>query len=323
VVDHRILVVGGGSAGQRHLKFAHEYFPNSSIAILSFFSKRLITEKYISKFEEAVKFNPNLVIIANPSTQHLNAFSNLSSLDADFVIEKPLAASLIEAEKLVDIAETQNKRVMVAYQLRFSESLNLVRNLLDMNTIGDLYFADFQIGQSLDQWRPEVDFSSGVSARNDLGGGVLNELSHEIDLLTWFFPNAFLNFSRIATLGDYDIDVENFAELSFEVKKSGKQYLFARIRQDMLRQDFTRKLEIVGELGTLRWDGNCGQVDIYLKSAPEWVTLKRDSRSIHDSLWKGIYDFHTLKFDTPSTLRQSLLTLKIIEQARITSARFS
>ena len=322
MVDHRILIVGGGSAGQRHLKFARKFFPDSSIAVLSFFSDKIQSQTYFSNFEDAIAFHPNLVIIANPSTRHLDTFSVLSGLHADFVVEKPLCSTLFEANQLVEIAETQNKRVMVAYQLRFSQGLSLVRKLLDINKLGELYFADFQIGQSIDQWRPDTHFSFGVSARRDLGGGVLNELSHEIDLLTWLFPSAILNFATIATLGDFDIDVENFAELCFKVKSGVNKSSFARIRMDMLRQDFTRTLEIVGELGTLRWNGDSGQVQIFLKSQPEWVTLYKEGEAFHDSLWKGIYDFHANKRNTTSTLRQSLLTLKIIEDARITAANF-
>ena len=43
------------------------------------------------------------------------------------------------------------------------------------------------VGQYLPEWRKNTDYRKGVSARQDLGGGVLLELSHEIDYIQWIF----------------------------------------------------------------------------------------------------------------------------------------
>jgi predicted dehydrogenase len=43
------------------------------------------------------------------------------------------------------------------------------------------------VGQYLPSWRPEVDYRVSYSAKKEEGGGVLRDLSHELDLLNFLF----------------------------------------------------------------------------------------------------------------------------------------
>ena len=72
-------------------------------------------------------------------------------------------------------------------QLRFLETLQCFRAEMAAGRIGAVHAVRCEIGQYLPAWRPDADYRTTVSAQKALGGGVLLELSHELDLLRWVF----------------------------------------------------------------------------------------------------------------------------------------
>ena len=72
---------------------------------------------------------------------------------------------------------------------------------------------DFNASSWLPDWRPQIEYKDSVSAKNDLGGGVLLELSHEIDLALWLFGKFEITYSFIRNSRILDIDVDDQAFL--------------------------------------------------------------------------------------------------------------
>ena len=106
------------------------------------------------------------------------------------------------------------------YNLRYNRSLNFFKNSFQTGILGDLHSVRCEVGHYLPYWRTNTDYRKSVSAQKILGGGVLLELSHEIDYLIWIFGsiskvNAFL--TRHSSL---EIDVEDTAYLRLELSNT-------------------------------------------------------------------------------------------------------
>jgi len=84
--------------------------------------------------------------------------------------------------------------IYVGYQLRFHPVVRALRELIAGE---DCIAADFYVGQHLDSWRGDRDSQQTYSSRAALGGGVLRDLSHELDLAAWLFGNC----NRVTALG--------------------------------------------------------------------------------------------------------------------------
>ena len=79
--------------------------------------------------------------------------------------------------------------------------------------IGKLVEADFYCGSWLPDWRPNLDYRESVSSQRALGGGVLLELSHEIDMAQYLLGTFEPCSARLHQTGLLEIDVEDQAEL--------------------------------------------------------------------------------------------------------------
>src|SRR5690606_4209049 len=97
--------------------------------------------------------------------------------------EKPIAATLADAEKVLNFAEKLGRRAWVVCNMRFHKGIKAVQENLSL--VGKILFARAHFGHRLSQMRPT---GLNVYASNaSEGGGVILDCIHEIDYLQWFF----------------------------------------------------------------------------------------------------------------------------------------
>ena len=213
---------------------------------------------------------------------------------------------------------------MTGYNLRFLPSLRRLRALLLENTIGTVLSVRCEIGQYLPSWRPDADYRESVSARYELGGGVLLELSHELDYLRWIFGEFDWVKATLSRQSTLEIDVEDTAHLIFGFAPADDKFqLIGTVNLDFIRHDTTRSCTVIGENGTLRWNGLTGVVELYEAGAKEWCELFRYQHQRDDSYlaeWKNFIDCVN-KHKTPLvTGEDGLKVLEIIEAVRISAS---
>lgn len=274
--------------------------------------------------EMAAAFAPQITVIANPATLHIPVALRLAQTGAHLLVEKPLADSVAAVSELLEICRVKKTVLMTAYNLRFLPSLERFRALLKEGRIGKILSVRCEIGQYLPSWRPDTDYRQGVSARKELGGGALLELSHEIDYLRWIFGDIDWVKASLLQQSDLEIDVEDTAHviLGFEPDMEGRQ-LVATVNMDFIRHDTTRVCTAVGKDGSLRWNGLTGQVEWFEPGKGEWFTLFHHQHLRDDSYlaeWK-----HFLNCVKNSTIplisgEDGLRVLEVIDTVREAAA---
>ncbi len=274
-----VLVVGLGSIGRRHVAIIKKIFPEISIVALR--HKRcdkgdidqLGLYKCVTSIDEAIATNPQAAIIANPATMHMGVAEKLADNGINLLIEKPISDSSKGIQTLINTCHQNNIILMTAYNLRFLPSLVEFKAQLQAKKIGNIYSIRSEIGQYLPDWRPESDYKHSVSSNKSLGGGVLLELSHEIDYLRWIFGPINWVQSHISKQSNLDIDVEDSANIILGLGNNKKGELIASLNMDFIRHDTTRKCFVIGEGGTLLWDGVLGKVEYFAKGDDDWNTI--------------------------------------------------
>ena len=185
----KTLVVGYGSIGKRHSSVLNNLGHDTAIV-----SRRdSKNPKQFRNITEAVKlFNPSYVVIASRTEEH---YSNIEMLaDAGFLgkllIEKPLYRKGSKSPPKVFSS------IKVAFNLRFHPALLRFREIVSERNV---YAVNVYVGSYLPNWRPNTDYRQSYSAIYSQGGGVLRDLSHELDYLTWIFGP----WKKVAAIGGH------------------------------------------------------------------------------------------------------------------------
>jgi predicted dehydrogenase len=322
----RILIVGLGSIGMRHLRLARELFPNADIRVLRHQAANEIPEfsnGCFSSIEEAIAFAPQIAVIASPAPFHIVTAQALAEVGVHLLIEKPLSVSLDGITQLLETCHKQGTVLLTGYNLRFLQSLQRFRDLLGEGVIGKILLVRCEIGQYLPSWRPDSDYRQGVSARRELGGGALLELSHELDYLRWIFGEVDWVKATLSHQSSLEIDVEDTAHLTlgFVPTADGHQLIVA-VNLDFIRHDTIRLCTAIGENGSLRWNGLTGGVALYGAGAKEWRELFSHPHQPDESYlaeWKNFIACVTEHQIPLITGEDGLKVLEIIEAARISA----
>jgi predicted dehydrogenase len=201
--------------------------------------------------------------------------------------------------------------------------LQKFRDLLKAEEIGRVLSVRCEIGQYLPSWRPDTDYRQSVSARRELGGGALLELSHEIDYLRWIFGEVDSVNARISRQSALEIDVEDTAHLilGFAAREDGSR-LIGTLNMDFIRHDTTRLCTAIGTNGSLRWNGLIGAVEKFEVGAKEWREIFRHQHQRDDSYraeWRHFLACIQDQDEPLITGEDGLRVLEIIDAARTAS----
>lgn len=270
----RALIVGLGSIGSRHLANLKCIDPKGHVVVWRQHSSAgveipTLADRVVYSLEDALDAQPDVALITSPATRHVETGLALARHEKHLFIEKPLSNTLDGVDELLDMCHQRSLVLAIGYNLRFCASLQVVRRALLDGLIGRPLMLRAEAGQYLPDWRPGKDYRCGVSARHDLGGGAILELSHELDYARWLMGEIIAVGACVGHLSDLEIDVEDIAEilLQFENGAIGSVHL------DMVQRAATRMCRIVGTEGTLTWDGITHQVQLFTAATKTWEDL--------------------------------------------------
>jgi predicted dehydrogenase len=324
---NRILIVGLGSIGKRHLRLARELLPNSDIRVLRHQATNEVHEYSNGNFfsiEESITFAPQIAVIASPATFHIATAQALAEAGVHLLIEKPLSVSLSGITQLLETCRGQGVVLLTGYNLRFLPSLQRYRDLLSESIIGKVLSVRCEIGQYLPSWRPDSDYRQGVSAKREFGGGALLELSHELDYLRWIFGEVEWVKATLSRQSLLEIDVEDTAHLTLGFASAPDGYqLIGALDLDFIRHDTTRLCTAIGEKGSLRWNGLTGEVLFYGAGRKKWDLVFSHQHHRDDSYMAEWQDFITCIIEEKSPFvsgEDGFKVLQIIEAARKSSS---
>jgi len=249
-----ILIAGLGSIGRRHLAAVREILPESRLMVLRHQKTDAEEETgvtVIHDMKDALSEGVDLAIVSNPATSHIETAMALAEHGAHLLIEKPLSLDMTGVDILIQTCQRKGVVLQVGYCLRYNPSFKALRIALKEGLIGKPLSLQFVVGQYLPDWRPGVDYRDTVSAREDLGGGVLLELSHEIDLARWLMGEVVSVSAITGRQSSLHIDVEDTADILLEFDNG----IIGNLHLDMVQRKPVRTCKVVGSRGSLEWDG--------------------------------------------------------------------
>lgn len=272
----RGLIVGLGSIGRRHLANLRQIEPSADVTVWRQHARPSDepadapqADRTVFDLDDALGTRPQFALITGPASTHVQTALELAGCDVHLLIEKPLSNGQEGVDRLLAQCRGARLALLVGYNLRFSPPLQIMRQAILDGRVGRVLSIRAEVGQYLPDWRPGVDYRRSVTARRDLGGGVLLELSHEIDYVRWLVGEVTEVSARVGHVSDLEIDVEDTADITllFATGATGTIHL------DMVQRAPSRACKVVGTEGTLTWDGPTHHVRWYEAASAEWTDL--------------------------------------------------
>lgn len=256
----KVLVVGTGSIGQRHISNLTHL--GAEVAAFSYRStggalrSPHVGTRLVENLADAMQEDFDGVVIANSTDLHMEVALQAARHKKGLFIEKPLSVSLAGCDELQALVASHALVVEAGFMLRFHPNLIWIKQYLADGALGDLLHFRAAVGQWLPDWRPGTDHRVGYGAFRNTGGGVIFDLIHELDLVQWL-AGAVADVTSMTSKAEcLEIETEAIAQIGLRLKSG----ILAQIHLDYVRPVYGRTLEIVGTHGLLSWDYTMGTV---------------------------------------------------------------
>ena len=317
----RIIIIGCGSIGQRHIKSLKSIGENTFAAFrtrkgqVREIQDEIKDEVQVFMDENiAYEWKPTHMIISNPTSLHMDFVLKAIELKIPFFVEKPLCSYFEE----IDMIPVNKKfSAIVGYNLRFHGLFRKIKQIVESGSYGRILSASLFVGHYLPFWHPEQDYRIRYEARKDLGGGALRTLSHEIDLTQYIFGKITKIFAKVGKLSALKLDVDDCVDLIAETEN----HIRIKIHQDYLNPVVKRSGEILFDNCLLEYDFMASTIYLtnYENKKKKCVYNKKEEYNKQYEL--QMKHFINGTTDIACTLAEEINNMKVIKFSEISSER--
>jgi predicted dehydrogenase len=249
----KILIVGGGSIGERHLRCFQQVTENCAFGLCDVrapiradLAERYAPEYLFASLPEAAAQDWDAAVICTPAHLHIEHALALANCAQALLIEKPLSTSLEAVPQLQ--AAWGERPVHVGYIYRANFQVEQARRTLEAGTLGDLLQVTVVGGQHFPTFRPA--YRETYYTQHQTGGGAIQDAAtHMVNLLQFFagpFDWIFCDAGHQALAG---VEVEDTVHLTGRAG-GGKTMLSLALNQFMAPNEMY--IQLNGRAGSMR-----------------------------------------------------------------------
>jgi len=267
----RVLILGTGSIGERHLR-CFQKTGQCAVGVCELddglradVSKRYSCEAFAGVDDALESGEFSAVVICTPAHTHIPLARRCLEAGLHVLIEKPLAVSLEGTSELAAEAEAAQREIRVAYIYRFLPVIRKARELLQSSRFGKIRHIVVCGGQHFPTFRPA--YRSIYYARRETGGGAIQDaLTHQIHAVEWMTAPVVRVVCHAAHQVLPDVEVEDTVNLS-AVLSDGAMASFSLNQFQAVNETI---LTFHGTRGSLRVELPLQRIGEFLNGAEAW-----------------------------------------------------
>lgn len=304
----KILMIGLGSIGQRHLRNIRSLYGNE-VEIIAYrvrglprtFSNDLkIRENVILEdefniksyklLEDALASKPDIAFITNITSAHMECAIKAIKAGCDIFLEKPISNNMDGVRELLESSEKYNKIVFVGFQNRYHICLLKLKEYLDAEAIGNIVAVHVEMGEQLTTMHTYEDYRETYMAQVNQGGGViLNQQIHELDYVQWLFGRPLNVYAVNGNTGSLNIDVEDYDSSLYLFHRNGYSFPVF-IHANFFQKPPQRTCKVIGANGWITVDLLQPKIELY-RNGKEQMSFHFDDFQRNDMFIKELTSF--------------------------------
>jgi predicted dehydrogenase len=260
----RVLVVGAGSIGERHVRcFAATGRASVSVCETNDQVRQRVAADYpvaaaFAQFEAALAASPEVVVIATPAHLHVPLARATVQAGAHVLIEKPLSTALAGVDELIALVQQAGVAASVAYVYRAHPALAAMREAIRSGRIGTPVELVATSGQHFPLYRPayrEIYYADRATG----GGAVQDALTHVVNAGQWLVGPI---DRLVADVGHQVLEGVTVEDTVHVVARHGAVMASYSLNQHQAPNEST--ITVIGDRGTARFE--------YHESRWRWIT---------------------------------------------------
>lgn len=269
----RYALIGCGRISTNHIKAAVnnkleivavcDIIPEHMDAVLDKHGlKENATIKRYTDYKKLVdELKPDLVSIATESGLHGEIAIYCIEQGVNVIIEKPMAMSLAEADKIIELAEKNNVKVSACHQNRFNIAVQEMRRALDAGRFGKLSHGSIHV-----RWNRNQEYYTQAPWRGTWaqdGGALMNQCIHGIDLLRWMMGDEVESVYGVTKQQfHYYLEAEDIGMAVVKFKNGAVATIEGTT--NVYPQNLEETLYLFGENGTVKLGGkSTNNIDVW------------------------------------------------------------
>lgn len=239
-------------------------------------NKHKLQSELFDSFNNLLKSDIDAVVVATPNTLHYSQAMSALKAGKHVLVEKPMATTLGEADKMIEYAKSRKLTLQVNQSLRFHPVYLKIKELIEQGSIGELIHLRCIRANG---FTPDKAWSPGArwfTQKKFRGGLVMDIAVHMADMLCWYAGRPDKIYATVSTrVKNNDVPDNVSALMNY---KSGAT---ACLELSWTIPKGAALLEIYGEKGSIRLGFDSHNIQVAL-AGKEYKTVKpRKARSSH------------------------------------------
>ena len=212
-------VIGLGAMGSNHVRVLRELQEEGKTELIGVADirenlAREVAETYgvdwFTDYKRLLEEKPDFVIVAVPTKLHRKVAEDAVKKGCHILVEKPIAHTVSEARKIVEIVERKGVQLMVGHIERFNPVVQEMKERIGRETVH--LIGTVRVGPPI----PSERVDTGV---------ILDLAVHDIDIIRFLTKSEFKKIS--AFIANRESGIEESTMLSFEMKNGVLAYIIA------------------------------------------------------------------------------------------------
>jgi predicted dehydrogenase len=258
----KYALIGCGRVSPSHIKAAIEnrleivgicdIRSQSMESLITRFEVIKDVNRYVDYIKMLETEKPELVAIATDSGSHASIALNCIEHGCNVIIEKPIALSIEDADRIIEAGKRMGVKVCANHQNRFNKAVQKLRSAIKEDRFGKLFHCTVNIRWMRDKGYFAQDAWRGTWESD--GGTLMNQCIHGIDLLRWIMGDEVAQvFGMTDNLNHSYIEAEDLGLALVKFRNGG--YGVVEGTTNTYNTDFEHSLTVFGEKGFVRIGG--------------------------------------------------------------------